>query len=177
MRCLFTLGIIDRQTFKPKAAFRNLVLASGYDLMALAMRGAGRVNALYLAYTNGTASEPSFSASTGRSFYSGRSGDDGHLRIITLTEPSISSSAAGYAGNILKFFGSSEGAAESGAAFTTGSKVIACSLAYAPDPSDPSKDILYNIAAIKVDGVFTPIVKPANLAIGLTAAITFQPEA
>ena len=171
--CLFELCAIEGGVWTPKVRYRNTVLYTGYDLLAMAMSGLGRINAMYLEYTNGTPVQPTITAARTRSYYDSLSGSNGYLRVLALPPPVFAASTSNYTRNMLTFTGSSAGASAYGAAFGVGSQVFASALVFAPVPGDRTQDIVYNAAATLVGGVFVPVTKAANIDIGLNATITF----
>ena len=171
--CHFELSTMEGGVQTCRARYTNLVVYSGYDLLALALSGKGRINAMYLEFTNVVPSAPVIAATRDRSYFAGLIGNNGYLRIVNLPEPVVSASGASYIGNVLTFLGSSEGAVSHGATFGTGSYVISSALVWAPDIADPTQDIVYNAAAVMAGGVFAPLQKAVNIGVGLSAAIQF----
>lgn len=171
--CHFELSTIEGGVRTCRASYRNLVVYSGYDLLALAVAGLGRINAMYLEFSNVEPSEPTIDISRSRSYYASLSGDSGYLRVTGLPAPTMSASSSNYKNNILTYLGSSDGAVAHGATFGTGSYIVSTALVWAPSASDPTQDVIYNAAAVMSGGVFAPLQKAVNIGIGLSAAIQF----
>jgi len=151
----------------------NLILYSGYDIMARAVGGDQLVNGMYFEFSNAVAppTPPAIAKDRKTDYYESLSGDLGYVRNVTVGRvPVFDTSGTDYQNNRVTFMGIADRAAEtSGAAVIDNvSQFYSVALVSVPDLADRTQDTLFSAGNLA-----TVLTKPANAHIGVRWTIEF----
>jgi hypothetical protein len=157
----------------PVYAQPNMILYSGYDLMARAIAGDNVVNGMYFEFTNNAGFTPDpISMDRTAAYYAALSGTEGYIRNTTASRcPVYQASAPTYNHNRVTFLGIADQAAESSGAEVVDntSRFYSAALVSIPDFDDKSKDVLFSAGLLTAE-----LTKPANANIGVRWTIEFR---
>jgi len=178
----FVISLVEDGVFtRELAKMGNTVMYTGYDLLASLATTNKHLNGMYIEFTNGVVSDPSpIAATRDRRYYAdledaGYVGDLGYVRVPITLAPAFSSTGGSYQSNKATLVAITDPVAEGKNAVIDGtSQFFTVALVHIPDVDDASEDIVYNVATIKNSGVFAPILKPANIQVGIQATAKFE---
>lgn len=167
--------------FKKIITRRNKILYSGADVLAQLMSGHPEYapTTMYMEFStdpDDPVEPPDFDRGPGSGieYYNGleASEDKDFLRLALTVNPLVNSSNDElYAGNQVTYFAISEGSVGRwGKAFVNGCAVFGAAIVAAPDPDDPSKDVVFSRVYTGIETIF----KEAGFQIGVTWQIRYS---
>lgn len=182
LTCEFTVAYAKKQQMLEELCrMLNTTMYTGYDLLADMATSDKFLNGVYMEFINGAAVDPSpVSPTRDRSYYAdledpGYGGSQGYCRVPLAMAPTFSSTAAEYQSNKATVVAVTDPVSASLIQVIDGvSNFFTVALVHMPDINDPSQDIVYNVAVMKKGGVFAPVLKPANIQVGVTATVKFE---
>ena len=182
IKCNFEVSVLDGgKVADAVRRMTNSIVYEGYDLLAKMATTDMHVNGMYVEFKNGTPADPSpIAATRNRAYYAAYeeasyAGDQGYVRVPLTIAPEYSASSAEYAGNKVVLLATTDPTAAGKVAVQDGvSQFFTISLVHMADAADASKDIVYDAAVMKSGGVYAPLLKPANVQIGVKATILFE---
>lgn len=160
---------------------RNKILYSGADVLAQVMSGHPEYapGTMYMEFSTdpgGSVTPPTFDRGPGSGieYYNGleASPDRDFLRLALTVNPLVNSSDnALYAGNQTTYFAISEGTiGRWGKSFVNGCAVYGAAIVATPEPTDPSKDVVFSRVYTGIETIF----KEAGFQIGVTWTIRYS---
>lgn len=181
-KCDFELFYVkDGQRLETLCEMPNTTMYTGYDLLAAMATSGKYLNGMYIEFKNAAPSDPSpIAATRDRSYYAaledlGYAGDLGYVRVPITLEPEYSSTGVNYLSNKAKLVAVTDPVTASKIAVIDGtSQFFTVALVNITDINDPTQDTVYNVAVLKNGGVFAPILKPANIQIGVNATVKYE---
>ena len=183
--CSFEISRIDDAgVWTPVRKMDNIVLMTGYNLIAEMVSSVRNINFMYLAFTNASVAPTEFliNKTRPRSYYDNLVDPEGYCR-VPVKFKEYYTAGKDYQENVVVFSTVIEGGSQTGAdlqdSVATVDPLDYCSwfhtvsLASVSDVTDVTKDVLYNAATFRDNNVFSPIPKIRGSKIGITASIRF----
>jgi len=182
LNCAFEIALVDGGNWLDRLCkMHNTVMYTGYDLLAAMASSDKYINGMYLEFTKGVVADPTpISPTRDRAYYAaleavGYVGDLGYCRIPLTLAPAYSTTGTDYLSNKATLVSVTDPVAAGTIAVQDGiSQFFTVALVHIADIDDASQDKIYNVAVVKNGGVFAPILKPANVQIGITATMKFE---
>jgi len=183
LSCEFTIHEVLDGVMSPELArMLNTTMYEGYDLLASMATSEKYINGMYIEFDNsGSPTDPSPVAATrARSYYealedAGYAGDLGYVRVPITLPPQFSSTGGNYQSNKASLVAVTDPVTASKNDVIDGTtEFFTVALVHIADIDDPTQDEVYNVAVIKNSGVFSPILKAANIQVGITASVQFE---